>query len=203
MLWIKRCKKKRHTILFRRILFARHCTKCVIVQPRRARQLPLLAARAAPALLSSGVRHRCRPFFRRLRIYAISINDRSSTFGRYNYTRVKKENLDTPKFLGKLIDGKSNGRCFILTCAAQSPPVWNGGAAGAAGGMGAVVGGATSSAQFSVATAATALGSTSFTQPGSGAGAGSTGPVNSFTAGGAISLAACSSFSAWKRKTNA
>jgi len=58
-------------------------------------------------------------------------------------------------------------------------------------GIAAAAGGATSSAQFSVATA---VDSTSFTQPGSGAGAVSTGPVNSFA--GAISFAACSSFSA-------
>lgn len=81
-----------------------------------------------------------------------------------------------------------------LTCAAQSPLVGKVCCAVAGAGMvGAAVGGATSSAQFSVATAVV---STSFAQPGSGAGTvGSTAVlVNSLL--GAISFAACSSFSA-------
>lgn len=80
------------------------------------------------------------------------------------------------------------------TCAAQSPPVWNAGAATAGGiAVAAAVGVATSSAQFSVVTAPA---STSLTQPGSAAAATSTGLVKSLA--GAISLAACSSFSACK-----
>lgn len=60
-------------------------------------------------------------------------------------------------------------------------------------GIAAAVGGATSSAQFSVATV---VASTSFAQPGSGAAPAVSiaAPVNSLV--GAISFAACSSFSA-------
>lgn len=73
---------------------------------------------------------------------------------------------------------------------AQSPPVWNAGAA-VAGGIAAGAGAATSSAQFSAGTASV---STSLAQPGSAVVVASTGATNSLA--GAISFAACSSFSA-------
>ena len=79
---------------------------------------------------------------------------------------------------------------FILTWAAQSPLAWNACAAPAVG-IAAAVGVATSSAQFSGATAPV---STSLTHPGSAVAATSTVPAKSLA--GAISLAACSSFSA-------